>query len=129
MRPLNAIVTTDAYPLPRQERIVEAIKGKEYLSTCDITTAFYQRMIHPADHYRGGIISHHGYKCFNIAVMGFKNLPQHQQRLMDKCFGRIAWRTMACFLDDVIIFSDLYLRHLSDLDEVFCILEDLGLNT
>jgi hypothetical protein len=34
---------------------------------------------------------------------------------------------MACFLHDLITFSDSYLQHLSDLDEVFRILEDLGL--
>ena len=64
---------------------------------------------------------------FNVAIMGYKTSPQHQQRFMDKNFKRIAWRTMACFVDDLIIFSDSYLQHLDNLDEVFGILENLGL--
>ena len=127
MRPLNALVPADAYPLPRQERIIDVIKVKEYLSTCDITAAFYQRMIHPADRHRAGVVSHRGPEMFKVAIMGYKTSPQHQQRFMDRNFQHIAWRTMACFVDDLITFSGSYLQHLADLDEVFCILEDLGL--
>lgn len=48
MRPLNAMVPADAYPLPRQERIVEAIRGKEYLSTR------YHCRLPPTDDSPGG---------------------------------------------------------------------------
>src|SRR5947209_6059379 len=64
---------------------------------------------------------------FNLAIMGYKTSPQHQEWFMDKAFCYIAWRTMACFVDDLVMFSDSYLQHLRDLDEVFCILENLGL--
>src|SRR5947209_9965959 len=64
---------------------------------------------------------------FNVAIMGYKTSPQHQQRFMDKAFQHLAWRTMACFVDDLVMFSDSYLQHLGDLDKVFCILENLGI--
>ena len=34
---------------------------------------------------------------------------------------------MAYFIDDLITFPDSYLQYLVDLDEVFSVLEDLGL--
>ena len=51
MRELNALVPHDGYPLPDQSRIMESIGGKRWLATADITSAFYQRLLHPEDRY------------------------------------------------------------------------------
>ena len=64
---------------------------------------------------------------FNVAITGFKTSPQYKQRFMDRNFKRIAWCTMAYFVDDLITFSDTYCQQLRDLDDFFRILEDLGL--
>jgi hypothetical protein len=59
MRMLNELVPGDAYSLPSQEDILANISGMKFISALDITSAFYQRMIHPDDRYRTGVGVYH----------------------------------------------------------------------
>lgn len=86
MRMLNELVPSDAYPLPRQEDILANISGMTFISTLDITSAFYQHIMHPDDRYRTGIVIHRGHEMFIVSLMGYKRSVQHQQKLMDKAF-------------------------------------------
>jgi len=47
MRKLNAAMIGDAYPLPQQENVIQAMQGMQWLGSADITSAFYQRLIYP----------------------------------------------------------------------------------
>jgi hypothetical protein len=49
LRGLNQLIVPDAYPLPRQEDIVEELLGKNWISLFDILSAYYQRRVHPDD--------------------------------------------------------------------------------
>lgn len=59
--------------------------------------------------------------------MVFCEFSGRRKCVLSQELNYISWRTMACFVDDLITFSDSYLQHLSDLDKVLRILEDLGL--
>jgi len=83
MRKLNAVMIGDAYPLPRQEDVIQALQGMRWLGSADITSAFYQRLIHPVHRYHTTISTHRGREIFNVSIMGGKTSVQHQQRLMD----------------------------------------------
>jgi len=92
MRKLNAAMIGDAYPLPRQEEVIQAMQGMRWLGSADITSAFYQRLIHPAHRYRTAISTHRGREVFNVSIMGGKTSVQHQQRLMDvRLIQRLSW--------------------------------------
>jgi hypothetical protein len=45
LRGLNALVVPDAYPLPRQDEILEFLRGMHWISVFDLQKAFYQLMI------------------------------------------------------------------------------------
>jgi len=83
MRKLNAAMIGDTYPLPRQEEVIQAMQGMRWLGSADITSAFYQRLIHPAHRYCTAISTDRGREVFNVSIMGGKTSVQHQQRLMD----------------------------------------------
>jgi hypothetical protein len=84
MRPLNAALPGDSYPLPRMEDIIEPLAGIRWLGTVDITSAFYQRLLHPDDRHRTAVVTHRGVEQFATSVIGGKTSVQHQQRLMDR---------------------------------------------
>ncbi|KAI2608231.1 uncharacterized protein GGS25DRAFT_265905 [Hypoxylon fragiforme] len=63
----------DNYPLPRQEDIVNRIKGKEHFTIVDGSPFFHQLPI-PHRHRDGmAVISPRGLEVSNVALMGFKN--------------------------------------------------------
>ena len=126
-RPLNELVPGDAYPVPRQEDVIAQVQGKRWVSTGDITSCFYQRLLHPERRHRAAIVTYRGLEQWAVAMMGYKTSVQHQQRLMDKAFKDVAWRFVCVYVDDILIYSDSFAEHIQHLDEVFRILSDLGI--
>ncbi|CAG2188190.1 unnamed protein product [Mytilus edulis] len=56
---------------------------------------------------------------FSRLPMGLKTAPNTFQMLMDKVLHGLKFKSCLCYLDDVLIFSDTFEKHLSDLKEVF----------
>jgi hypothetical protein len=128
MRPLNDALAGDSYPLPRMESIIEPLKGMRWLGTVDITSAFYQRLLHPDDRHRAAVVTHRGVEQFATTVMGCKNSVQHQQKLMDKrVLSKLSWRGASCYVDDIVIYAATFQDFLHMTDEVFRVLSDLGI--
>ena len=104
MQKLNAAIIGDAYPLPPQEEVIQAIQGIRWLGSADITSAFYQRLIYLAHRYRTAISTQRGREIFNVSIMGGKTSVQHQQRLMDtRLIQRLSWRGASCYVDDIVM--------------------------
>jgi len=128
MRKLNAAMIGDAYPLPRQEDVIQAMRGMRWLGSAVITSALYQRLIHPDHRYRTAISTHRGREVFNVSIMGGKTSVQHQQRLMDtKLIQRLSWRGASCYVDDIVMYAPSSAKFLGIVDEVFSILGNLGI--
>src|SRR5438045_3899150 len=83
-------------------------------------------MIHVPDQYRTMVASHRGHEYFRVAVMGYKRSVQHNQRLFDKMFKSLLWRTVCIYIDDIFIYSNSFEEHVWDLDKVMRILSDKG---
>jgi hypothetical protein len=126
IRGLNAAVWKDPYPMPRQEDILQAMKGCHWLTTLDLTAAFMQRALHKDSQHLVTVVTHRGLEYFKVAPFGFTNSPAHMQRFMDgklrdmKSFSR-------CYIDDIVIFSNTFEEHVNHLSAVLSMLEDTGL--
>jgi len=128
MRKLNAAMIGDTYPLPRQEEVIQAMQGMRWLGSADITSTFYQRLIHPAHRYCTAISTDRGREVFNVSIMGGKTSVQHQQRLMDvRLIQRLSWRGASCYVDDIVIYAPSFANFLGIVNEVFSILGNLGI--
>jgi hypothetical protein len=128
MRPLNAALPGDSYPLPKMEDIIEPLSGMRWLGTVDITSAFYQRLLHPDDRHRAAVVTHRGVEQFATSVMGGKTSVQHQQRLMDRrLISQLSWRGASCYVDDIVLYAPTFQKFLEITDEVFRILSNLGI--
>lgn len=128
MRPLNSITIGDAYPLPRPEDVTSKLRDKSWISTFDVTSSFYQRMIHPDDAHRTAAVTHRGQEMFRVAPMGFKRSPAHQQRLMDRLIREGEMGSfMSAYIDDVIIYSDTFEEHVEHVKRFLKTVCDVGM--
>lgn len=59
--------------------------------------------------------------------MGLSTSPNSLQLLMDKLLCGLTYKSVLCYLDDVIVCSNTFDKHLSDLCEVFQRFRDAGL--
>src|SRR5947207_2495577 len=73
MRPLNSLVPADSYPIPCQDKVLDAIGGHLFITLLNITSSFYQHMIYKPDQYHTAVASHQGHEYFKVAVMGYKH--------------------------------------------------------
>jgi hypothetical protein len=126
IRALNASVWKDPYPMPRQEDILQAIKGCHWLTTLDLTAAFMQRSLHKDSRHLVTVVSHRGLEYFKVAPFGFTNSPAHMQRFMDNKLRNLR-DFVRCYIDDIVIFSRTFEEHLEHLASVFRILEETRL--
>ena len=50
IRPLNTLVPANSYPIPRQDKVLDAIGGHLFITLLiNVTSSFYQRMIYKLD--------------------------------------------------------------------------------
>ena len=59
--------------------------------------------------------------------MGLKTAPNTFQLLMDKVLHGLKFKSCLCYLDDVLICSEVFEQHMSDLKEVFRRFRNAGL--
>jgi hypothetical protein len=126
IRGLNARVWKDPYPMPRQEDILQAIKGCNWISTLDLTAAFMQRTLHEDSRHLVTVVTHRGLEYFKVVPFGFTNSPAHMQRFMDGRLRNLR-SNVRCYIDDIVIHSRTFEDHLRHLKDVFDVLREAGL--
>lgn len=123
IRGLNAAVPLDAYPLPRQDDVINLLSGCDWISTFDLTASFFQRRVKISDRWKLGVVSHRGVEILHVAPMGYKNSAQHMQRLMDTVLRGLTFAR--CYVDDIVVFSKSFNDHLEHLRIVLGLLNEL----
>ncbi|XP_073500632.1 uncharacterized protein [Phyllobates terribilis] len=126
-RKVNCITHKDAYPLPRIEESLAALKSTNFFSTLDLTSWYWQVPVAEADKEKTAFTTPMGLSEFNCMPFGLCNAPGTFQRLMECCLGHRNFETVLLYLDDVIVYSTTYKDHLKHLAEVFDALASYGL--
>ena len=117
IRGLNKITVPDAYPLPRQEDIIAAVRGARYISVVDATAFFHQWLVHPQDRPKLAVNTHRGQEFFKVAVMGFRNSPPYVQRQADRLFKDLP--EVKVYIDDIVTRSETLEQHVVHLRRLF----------
>ena len=111
-RKVNQFVVRDAYPIPRQDEVLDAVRGAAFVSVFDLTKGFYQVPIEPASRKYTAFTSHLGLMQLRVAVMGYTNSPSFFQRRMNALLAPYLWQFAVAYLDDLIIWSRSFEEHL-----------------
>lgn len=117
-RKLNAVTKRDAYNLPYVSEILDNLRDAKYLSSIDLSKAFWQLPIAPEDRDKTAFyVPGRGTFRFKTTAFGLTNAPATQQRLVDLLFSDMESKTFA-YLDDVIVISSTFDEHVSRLLQV-----------
>ena len=126
-RLLNRHVIRDAYPLPRIEESMDALKGARVFSTMDLQSAYYQVEVAEEDKEKTAFCTPVGLFEFNRMPFGLSNAPATYQRLMQQVFQEELFREVLVYLDDLLLYSRTVEEHIDQLEKVFGKLRREGL--
>ena len=114
-RKLNAITKKDAYRLPYMSEILDNLGNANYLSSIDLSKAFWQLPILESDRDKTAFyVPNRGSFRFVTTPFGLTNAPATQQRLVDFLFyGPEFEHAVFVFLDDIIVISPTFEHHIA----------------
>ena len=118
-RKLNKVTKKDSYPLPRIDDTLDKMKGKRYYTTLDLASGYWQVEIEESDKEKTAFVCHLGLFEFIVMPFGLCNAPSTFQRMMDEVLAGMKWESGRDYIDDIIIGSSTFEKHLEDLQEVF----------
>ncbi|GBN20563.1 Retrovirus-related Pol polyprotein from transposon 17.6 [Araneus ventricosus] len=118
-RKLNATTIADTYPLPRMDDLLTEAKSTAYMSTLDLKSGYHQIKVHEADQDKTAFICPFGTYKYLRMPFGLRNAPTTFQRLIDKFRAGLKNVFALSYLDDIIILSETFDQHITDLQIVF----------
>lgn len=126
-RKLNAKTRRDAFPLPRIEESLDALKGAVYFSTLDLASGYHQVAMDEKDIHKTAFTTPFGLFEYKRMPFGLCSAPATFQRLMQSGLNDLLFQTLLVYLDDVLIFSSTFQEHLQRLRAVLTRFREMGL--
>ena len=117
-RKSNEITISDEFPLPKQEDILQAFKGSQWLSTLDALAGFTQVEVEFKEREKLAFQTHQGLWQFVRMPFGYKNGPSIFQCIMQNVLAPFLWIFALVYIDNIIIFFLTLEDHISHLDQV-----------
>ncbi len=109
-RKVNDITRKDAYPLPRIDDTLDALRGSQYFSTLDLYSGYWQVKIGPKDINKTAFVTRQG--------LWLCNAPATFERLMELILIGLNWKICLIYLDDVIVYRGNFYEALDRLKQV-----------
>ncbi|CAM4612755.1 unnamed protein product [Leuciscus chuanchicus] len=125
-RKVNAVSKFDAYPMPRVDELLDRLGTARFYSTLDLTKGYWQIPLSPMSKEKTAFTTPFGLHQFVTLPFGLFGAPATFQRLMDRILRPHA-AYAAAYLDDIIIYSGDWQRHMQHLRAVLKTLRRAGL--
>ena len=107
--------------------IFDFLYGKVVFSTLDLRSGYYQIKLAKKDRHKTAFSTQKGHFQYKVSPMGLCHSPTVFQRLMQKVLGKLQYKCLAIFLDDVLVASESIEGHFEDLKKVFHCLREANL--
>ena len=117
-RRLNDITLPDAFPLPRIEDLIDKIGNARFLTKIDLSRGYWQVPMEEESIPKTAFVTPQGQYQWKFMPFGLRNAPGTFQRLVKNVLQKLESFTGA-YLDDIIIFSDSWEKHLNHISQVF----------
>eukprot|EP00963_Diacronema_lutheri_P001282 scaffold83_cov390-Pavlova_lutheri.AAC.1 len=119
-RALNDVTVKDHFPLPLIEELLDRLSLARFFISLNLKEAYYNIRMHPDSVRYTGTITHFGLFEWLVLVMGMCNAVATFQRMMDARFHHLIYdkRTVACYLDDLLIYADSFQVIFDTLEQV-----------
>ena len=126
-RLLNAKTVKDAFPLPRIDETLEALRGATWFSSLDLRAGYHQIPLYPDDRYLTAWTDGRALYEWNVLPMGLCNAPSTFSRLLEFTMAGLRWESCVLYLDDLIVYGSTWKEHLERLRAVFQRLKEANL--
>ena len=127
-RKVNNSTEKDSYPLPYISATLDKLRDARYLSSLDIKSAYFQVPLAESSRpITAFTVPGRGLFQFCRLPMGLSNAPATWQRLIDRVLGPALDDHVFVYLDDIIIVTPTFEKHLEILEEVFRRLKESNL--
>lgn len=134
-RKLNDVTVKDSYPIPYISSILDNLKGARYLTSLDLSSAYWQIPLDDKDHSSSNneldnssscqknafIVPGRGLYEFRRMPFGLSNAGAEMQRLVDNLFLHQFDEKVFAYLDDLLIATASFEEHIEILQKVFII--------
>ena len=107
-RRLNLAMVKDAYPLPRIDDTLDMLAGKQWFSTLDLASGYWQVSLSPEARCKTAFATHSGLFQFKVMPFGLCNAPATFERLMDQILQGLRCSRCLVYLDDIISFGTTF---------------------
>ncbi len=125
-RKVNAVSKFDAYPMPWVDELLDRLGSARFYSTLDLTKGYWQIPLTPISKEKTAFTTLFGLHQFVMLPFGLFGAPATFQRLMNRILRPHA-AYAAAYLDDIIIYSNDWQRHMQHLRAVLRSLRGAGL--
>ena len=124
-RKLNYVTVKDAYPIPNQAQVFDALRGEKYFTSEDLACGYWQVSVAAEHRDKTAFVTPDGvlYECIPMPF-GLSNASATFQRLINELFQQSLYQSNLIFLDDVLTYSKTAEDHLKHLEEVFVTLRN-----
>lgn len=119
-RAVNTVSSKDAYPLPQVTSILDRLRDARYLSSLDIKSAYWQIELEENSKEKTAFaIPGRGLYQFVTMPFGLCGAPATWQRFVDTVLGFDLEPHVFVYLDDIIVVTSSFEKHLEVLSEIF----------
>ena len=124
---LNDATVKDAYPLPRIDDTLDMLASKQWFSTLDLASGYWQVSLSQEPRVKTVFATHSGLFQFKVMPFGLCKGPPTFERLMDRVLQGLRWTRCLVYLDDIISFGSTFSDALDNLTLIFERLRSYGL--
>ena len=125
---IDKFLVREPWPMPGIESRIDTIGGTNFITVCDVQSAYWQIPIAQKDRHKTVFVTSKGKYVFKVLPFGIANAPWIFQRVMSLAFANFGQPSgLLVYMDDVIACSATWEAHLKLLEDMFCTLQTAGL--
>ena len=116
-RKVNSVTKTDTFPIPRIDDCIEIIGQAKYVTKFDLLKGFWQIPLTNRAKEISAFVTPEGLYQYKVMPFGMKNCPATFQRFVNSLISNLTG--CKAYIDDAIIFSKEWERHLQTIRNFF----------
>ena len=118
-RQLNKVTKHDRYPLPRIDDLLDQLGHSRYFTSLDLASGYWQIPLHKEDKHKTAFRTQHGLYQFKRMPFGLSDAGSTFQRMANNIFQDLIFQgVVLVYLDDILIHTDSWPKHIQILREV-----------
>ncbi len=125
-RKVNGVTQPMSFVMPRVDEACDAIgaaagsnNDELFMTVLDMRSGYYSITLTDDSKAKTGFATQRGVYQFKRLAMGLVNAPMSYQMIIQDVLRNLHWRCALAYIDDLLVYSLGFTRHLSDLRQVF----------